>query len=779
MMKEVKISVRNLVELILRSGDIDNRFVGGSRALEGTIAHQKVQGSYKENYKAEVSLKHSYVYNDINFLVEGRADGILTEGENIIIDEIKSTTKDLTFLEEDYNHVHWAQAKCYGHFYCNDNDIDKIIIQLTYYNIENEEIKIFRKNFSREELKIFFEDIIEKYYKYADFSIKWQQKRNISISEMNFPFDKYRKGQRELAVRVYKSIIDSKKCFAQAPTGTGKTISTLFPAIKAMGEGHTCQIFYLTAKAIAREVAEKSIKLLRNQGLLFKSVTLTAKDKVCFKDKAKCNPDYCEYAKGYYDKINDVLFDLLSNEDEFTREVIEKYSIKNKICPFELSLDLTIYADAIICDYNYLFDPRVSLKRFFENNGEYTFLIDEAHNLVDRGRDMYSMTLFKKNILELKKQFKNKDKKVYRLLDKLNSFMINIRKDCEEKGYYITKEEPKELYSLLRVFLEVAEEHIKENPLDENEELMQLYFDAHSFLKIGELYDERFITFCEKDSDDVFIKLFCLDPSHLLKEMMKKGKSSVVFSATLLPMDYFKELLGGNEEDYYAKLSSPFDKNNRNIFIASNISTKYVNRQKSVGKIVDYIKCFVDNKLGNYIIFFPSYKYMEEVYDEYIKVNPLDKTVVQSNTMNEEEKEEFLNMFKEAPKHTHIAFCVLGGHFSEGIDLIEDRLIGVGVVGVGLPQVGIERDIIKEYFDEKEGLGFQYAYVYPGIIKVFQAVGRCIRTENDRGAILLMDERFVTKNYENLYPSDWFPNRKVRSLGELNEALKVFWSTTS
>lgn len=777
-MEEVKISVRNLVEFILRSGDIDNRFIGGNRALDGTLAHQKIQKSYGDEYKAEVSLKNNYIYNDINFIIEGRADGILTENNNIIIDEIKSTTKDLTFLEEDYNHIHWAQAKCYGYFYSSDNNLDNIFVQLTYYNIENEETKYFRKEFSHKELKDFFHNLIERYFNWAELSIKWQNKRDISIKEMNFPFEGYRKGQRELAVRVYKSIIESKKCFAQAPTGTGKTISTLFPAIKAMGEDHTSKIVYLTAKAIAREVAEKSIKILRNNGLLLKSVTLTAKEKICLKEKTKCNPEYCQYAKGYYDKINNVLYEILCNENEFTREVIERFSLKNEICPFELSLDLIEYVDTIICDYNYFFDPKVSLKGFFENSGEYTFLIDEAHNLVDRGRDMYSAILYKDMILQLKKQLKGKDKRIYKILDNLNSFMIDIKKSCEEKGHYITKEEPKDLYSFLRSFIEAAEQYIKDNPLDENEELIQLYFDAHSFLKIGELYDERYITFCEKDNNDVSIKLFCLDPSHLLKEVMKKGKAVIIFSATLIPMDYFKELLGGVKEDYYVKLSSPFDKNNRKIIIAQDISTKYVHRQKSLSKIVDYIKGFVDNKVGNYIIFFPSYKYMEEAYNAFIDKYPLINTVIQNSSMNEEDKEEFLKLFKNSPTNTHVAFCVLGGHFSEGIDLLQDRLIGVGIVGVGLPMVSVERDIIKDYFDEKEGLGFKYAYIYPGIIKVFQAVGRCIRSEKDKGAILLMDERFVTKNYEILYPSDWFPNRKVRSLRGLNEELTDFWSSS-
>lgn len=772
--KEIKLSVRSLVEFILRGGSIDNRFIGGGRPLEGTRAHQKVQKSYKENYKAEFSLKLSFTYKEIDFLIEGRADGVLFQGEEVIIDEIKSTNRPLILIDEDYKEVHWAQAKCYAYIYSLQNNLKSIGVQLTYYNLDSNDIKILKRDYSKVELEEFFFEIINEFYNWAMLSKSWEETRNLSIENLEFPHESYRKGQRDLAIRVYKSVKEGKKCFAQAPTGIGKTISTLFPAIKAMGEGHTSKIFYLTAKAIGREVANSSINKMREKGLRFKSVTLTAKDKVCLMDKTKCNPDYCKYANGYYDRVNSALMNFLISEVNFSRETIEKYCTENLLCPFEFSLDLTLFSDAVICDYNYLFDPKVYLKRFFEIGSDYCFLIDEAHNLIDRGRDMYSSILSKKPILNQKKEMKKKDKKIYKMLDKLNTFMVGVRKQCDENGYHYTKEEPLELYSILKVFVEVVDEYFKDHQGEENEELLQLYFDAHSFLRIGELYDDRYVTYYESN-EEVSIKLFCLDPSKLLKDAMKKGKTSVIFSATLIPLKYFIELLGNEEEDYVVKLSSPFSEENRKIIIGKDISTRYKNREKSYDQIVDYIESFSNCKMGNYMVFFPSYQYMISVYEKFIEKHTAIKAVIQDRDMGEEEKEKFLREFKASPMETHIGFCVMGGHFSEGIDLTLDRLIGICIIGVGLPKISVERDIIKEYFDGKNGSGFEYAYMYPGFTKVLQAVGRCIRTEQDKGAILLLDERFIAKRYENLFPREWYPNEKIKEIDELKRLLNNFW----
>lgn len=774
--QKIKISIRNLVEFILRKGNIDSGFFSGNRALEGTRIHKKVQKAEGEDYTAEYLIKHSIEYDDFTLVVEGRADGILKTDDYVLIDEIKSTAAPLEIIDEDFNPLHWAQAKCYAYIYAKDNEITSLDVRLTYYQIDTDEIKYIKKTFSFEELEAFFKDLIDKYYIWAKMSSDWTILRTESVKSIGFPFSQYRKGQRNLAVASYNTIINKKKLFAQAPTGIGKTISTLFPAVKALGEGHTSKIFYLTAKTITRSVAEESISLMNKTGLRIKAVTITAKEKLCFKDEAICTPDTCEYAKGHYDRINAAIYDALKNEDNLSRESIEAYAKKHVVCPFEFTLDLTLFADIIICDYNYVFDPRVYLKRFFqEKNNDYVFLVDEAHNLVDRSREMFSATLSKSRFFELNKLFKGKKLKINKILNKINKAFIEYKKLAEERNSYITKEIDKAFPLLLQQFIAEGEEYlIKNRGTKEYDEILPIYFEASTFIKIWEIYDEKFTTYIEKTYDDVIIKLFCLDPSKLLKECFKRGKASILFSATLLPMDYFKYILGGDEDDYTIYLSSPFPTENRQIMIADRVSTKYKDRENSYTDIADYINIVTNSKTGNYMAFFPSYQYMNAVYDNFIDNYPEVDVHVQANSMTEEEREEFLQLFVEAPQKTVIGFCVLGGIFSEGIDLKYDRLIGSIVIGVGLPQICLERDIIKSHFDNESNLGFEYAYVFPGMNKVLQAAGRVIRSEKDTGIILLIDERFTFARHQALFPKEWFPFERVDKKS-LKIKTKRFW----
>lgn len=777
MKKEVKISIRSLVEFIMRNGSIDNRYVGSVKAIEGIRGHQKVQKSYGQNYSAEVSLKHSFTYEDIDINVEGRVDGILIENEKTIIDEIKTTTKELLLIDEDFNPLHWAQAKCYGYIYCVQNNLENIDIQITYYNIETEATRILRKTYTFEQLKEYFFWLIDEYKYWAQIENNWIDKRNKSIKNLKFPFENYRPGQRELAVRVYKSITDNKKCFAQAPTGTGKTISTLFPSIKAMGEEYTSKIFYLTAKTITREVAQNTISLMRKQKLDIKSVTITAKEKACKMDEANCNPDYCPYAKGYYDRINDSLKEILIKYDDYSRENIDKISEEYNLCPFELSLDLTLLSDVIICDYNYVFDPRVYLKRFFDvKTTDYTFLIDEAHNLVDRARQMYSSTIIQEKLLKVKKLLGKKDKRLTRAINEVNSYFKEKLKvlDTLDERHLIEEQPPVDLYNLLGAFLKTADEYLSSSN-EENDELIDLYFDVHSFLSISEFYDENYATVYQNDFGVLSIKLYCVNPSKVIIDKMKKAKAIIIFSATLIPMDYFKDMYGSKEEDYIINLKSPFDVKNRLLMIGNNIATTYSKRNETSDEIVKYIANCVQSKKGNYMVFFPSYKYMELVFEKMKEHHPDINLVIQESNMSEESKEQFLSMFDEQNKDTHVGFCVLGGHFSEGIDLTNDKLIGVIIVGVGMPQIGIDRDIIKNYLDE-ENKGFDYAYVYPGMIKVLQAAGRCIRTDEDKGIILLLDSRYSQRRYQSLFPYEWFPNIRVRKSEDVKEECNIFWN---
>lgn len=773
-MIEIKLSIRNLVEFVLRSGDIDSGFMRMDRAVEGTKAHRRLQKSYDDNYKAEVPLKKTIEFNKYNLILEGRADGILIEEDNIIIDEIKSVTLPLELIDEDYDFRHWAQAMCYGYIYGVENNLESLIIQLSYIQLDTDEVKKLRKSFAIAELQSFFNDLIEKYCIWADFSNSWISTRDESIKELQFPFPQYRKGQREMAAAVYRAIRDEDILFAQAPTGIGKTISSVFPAVKAMGEGKTSKIFYLTAKTTTQKVAEEAFQHMREKGLKLIFITITAKDKVCFKEERKCDPKYCEYAKGHFDRVNDALMDMLQSKTYIDRETLLIYAEKHMVCPFEYSLDLAIWADSVICDYNYLFDPNASLKRFFmDKKTDFTFLIDEAHNLVDRGREMYSAELHKKDFLELKRQMKGKNKELYSICNSLNKYFIELRKRLGENSNYVSQEEEKDLYNLLNSFVAKADKYLAIDD-HKDEELKTLYFDVLNLLKISENYDEHYVTYVEKFSNDVKLKLFCHDPSLLISQVLKKGKAAIFFSATLLPMDYFFEILGGDENNKSIYLHSPFDARNRCLLIGDNVATRYSKREDSYGKIADYIYKTIENKIGNYMVFFPSYKYMENVYEEFKAKYPDFNVNVQSPGMTEEEKALFMEFFQPDPKNHSIGFCVLGGVYSEGIDLRDDRLIGVIIVGVGLPQLCLERDIIKSYYDSKNHKGFEYSYMYPGMNKVMQAAGRLIRSETDRGVILLLDERFSRWDYQKLFPKEWFPHIKINEKS-LPKVLKDFW----
>lgn len=756
MNKEViRESVRGLVEFILKSGSIDSRFSTSKRAVEGIRAHQKLQKSNEEifdKYEREVYLSNEFELEDFILKIDGRADGIIYEESSVIIEEIKSTYRPLLEID-DSNELHWAQAKVYGYIYSVQNKLDSIEIQLSYYQLESNEVKSFRRNYTIQELDTFLNEIIQGYEKYVVLSVNHRENRNRSIKKLEFPFKSYREGQLKLARAVYGTMRDGKLLFAQAPTGIGKTISTIFPSIKSVGEGIKEKIFYLTAKTVNSKVAENTLNILREEGLKFRSITLTAKQKVCLNDKVSCNPDECKYAVDYYDKSKDVIYSLLKECGNIDRELILKLAKENEICPFELSLDMINWCDGVICDYNYIFDRRVGLKRVVEDMGdEIALLIDEGHNLVDRGRSMYSATLNKSKFLEMRRELKGKVPNLYNVVNKINAYFVTVRRECEsrEQNSYYEKEAPKELYKYLRTFIGESEEllvKLKGEPY--YDELLDLYFDINKFVGVSEYYGDEYVTYVENDYNEVSITLFCINPADKIKAITDKIKGTVIFSATLSPIDYYIELLGGNEESYRLRLKSPFDssKFDANVHPAN---TRFRFREKTIKDIEDKIREFLQERKGNSLIFFPSYDYLDMFIKNINKEFDGYKMLVQEREMNEEDKERFISEFRE--NNNMVGFAVLGGIFSEGIDLPGDMLIGTVVVGVGYPKISIEREIIKDYFEDK---GYDYAYIYPGINKVLQAVGRVIRTEEDEGKALLVDDRYLTSKYKSLLPREW------------------------
>lgn len=775
----IKLSVRGFVEFICQSGDIDNRFGGVSdkAAMEaGSKAHRKIQKSMGPSYQAEVPLKLCLHTDNYDVCIEGRADGIFPDDDVIYVDEIKGTYKDIRYITEAV-YVHKAQALCYAYFYCVINDLQGIGVRNTYINLDTEEIRFFQEIYRFEELKKWFTEKYEELLKWGDYLYNHKLKRDESIKKLEFPFE-YRAGQRELAISVYKSISQSKNLFIQAPTGVGKTITTVYPSIKAMGENKCEKIFYLTAKTITRTAAEEAYRTLRENGLVYKSATITAKEKICFLESEtgpECNPLACPYAKGHYDRVNDAVYDLITHEDVINRSTIEEYARKYNVCPFEMGLDVTYWVDGIICDYNYVFDPHVYLKRYFAEGRkrEYVYLVDEAHNLVDRARQMYSASICKEDILAIRRLVEGKSKKLTNALTRCNQNLLDFKRTCHN-GYEIISSDDFFALNMMRLSEEISFFVEKNRDFPYMKELSEFFFKVKHYNEIHEELDENYIVYTEHTTEGFVLKLFCVNPSGNLKKRIEYGNNAVFFSATLLPVNYYKELLSGEINDYAIYANSVFDTNNRLLMVAGDVSSRYTRRnEREFEKIHQYIIRIASCKKGNYMVFFPSYKYMEEVYK--LCADDLDVDyIIQSPGMKESDKEDFLNQFNENREKTLVGMCVMGGVFSEGIDLKWESLIGVIVVGCGIPQVETRQELLKYYFDAEGKNGYEYAYTYPGMNKVLQAAGRVIRTEDDRGVIALLDERFLTTVYRNLFPKEWESYKVVR-LESVKEEILDFW----
>ena len=752
---ELKLSVRKIVEWVLRSGSIDNQFRDMSAMFLGAAAHRKIQKQMGENYQKEVSLKLETQIHDIPVTIQGRADGIITntnQDNTIIIDEIKTTTLSLDHIFEQHEQ-HISQAKCYAYMYLQtlEDPPDNIDIQLTYFQLETEEIRRHTRTFTACELAAFFATLLEQYGIWLRFEWEWEITRNVSIDALNFPFPMYRKGQRELAVAVYRTISAGKNLYACAPTGIGKTLSSLFPSVKAMGEGKTAPLFYLTAKTVTRIVAEEAIRQMADKGLRFKSITLRAKEKICINLECICNPDSCEYAKGHFDRVNNAILDLIKNNDLITPAETEAYAKKYRVCPYELALDTALWCDLIIGDYNHVFHPDASLQRFFyDEKRDYIFLIDEAHNLADRVRDMYSTGLRKSVFSQIRTALKDKDsisKGLRTSYKAINVYLSDIDTQISAKINI-------GLVELIKSSVIETDEWLSAKKNHElGEKILELYFEMNKFLMIAGIYDTQYTSIVERFGRDVIVTLFCLDPSKHIANGLSRAKSSILFSATLTPLPYYREILGGGDEDFMVSLPSPFDPAHLQLISHCGISTKYKDREASYAPISQTIYETVTRERGNYLVFFPSYEYMQKVYELFCTQYPEVETLLQKSEMSEAERADFLAYFGH--RNQIIGFAVLGGIFSEGIDLKGDKLIGAIIVGVGIPKISARQDLIKDYFNTKNGQGYDYAYVFPGMNKVLQAAGRVIRTEDDWGVVILIDTRYATAQYRALFPAHW------------------------
>lgn len=848
----VSVSVTEIASHVMRSGDINSGGGrgGGGGAEAGNVAHRIRQSQMtgdvysEEIYNSEVTLSVNVLCEGINFIVNGRADGVIITPEgDYIIEEIKSVGYPLEFVSADMEPAHFAQGLCYAYMLCVMNGCDKAETRLTYVSQGNGEARVFSRKMEREALKEYFYSLLSAFAPFAELAVLKGSVGVDQLKKMRFPFSSIRDGQKDFILETHRTIKKKRRLLVTAPTGIGKTMSALFPSVKSIGEGLCDKVFYLTAKTVTGIAALEASKKICEQAPMMRCVMITARERACpgieiaetdmfdfappkrGKDGKlimppknqknqksgvrgeSCNPMLCPRAAGHYDRVNGAIIDILRNHSVLDRELIAEYAERHMICPYEFSLDLSEFCDVIICDYNYLFDPQVSFQRYFkEVEEEYVFLIDEAHNLTDRAREMYSADLRLSEFREIENLIGEQDFITQRLIESTIKKIETMKKFCEEDmetssdgtetGFYMNSEIPVGLGDILEKFMNGCDEMMRQNGAIPRE-LILLYFRVREFIKIFEVYDKKHTTYIEVSDGDIFIRLLCLDPSELLNNALKKGRASVFFSATLTPLDYFADILGCNAPLYHdhvtLELESPYEKDNLCLCAVDTVSTKYADREQSADEIATLICASASGKTGNYIAYFPSYKYMTSVYRIFCTKYPHIKTVIQKPSMSEESRQQFLDKFAEdknntnnlnpnnfnnsEEKKTMVGFCVLGGVFSEGIDLQGEMLVGAIIVGVGLPGISSELNIIRDYYESTRENGFEYAYVFPGMNKVLQAAGRVIRGENDKGIIVLIDDRFGTPRYRELFPSHWKHLMYTGNPKSLYKIIKKFWET--
>ena len=778
--------IRRLVEFLLRTGSIDSRFTGFDRALEGARLHRKLQrAAVKEypDYQAEAALKQDYTCAGIAYTLEGRADGIFTDKDGTpTIDEIKTTTLPPEFITGEQSPEHWAQAQVYAAIYARQQGLPAMRVRLVYYQVDEDLEFTFNHDYSADALDAIVTDLLTQYAPWAKRSAEWQRMSRASRQALPFPFASYRPGQRAMMNAVYKTCTEGGQLLCQAPTGIGKTMSVLFPALKAVGEGGP--IFYLTARGTTRAAAENALTLLRaaEPDLKLRSVTLTAKDKICMQEHRECTPEACPYANGYYDRVKAALWDGLDTH-ALTADALQALARKHKVCPFELGLDLSLWCDVVVGDYNYLFDPVVHLMRFFETAGDYLFLIDEAHNLPGRARDMHSASLCKSAFYDAKKRLGKGKSSLKNALTKVNNIFIEWRHRCEEVlgdsrfgRTYFEKSRAEDFDRALTKLCEPLEIWLDEHrdPGETHDALLQLYFDIRTWLRVADTFDNHFVLQISAVGSEVRAAMLCLDPSDFLAADFAKGRAAVLFSATLAPAGYYKDLCGLPDARAVA-LRSPFDPTNMGLWCARQVSTRYKDRADSIAKVSDLLAVMAAAQPGHYLAFFPSYSYLQQVWENFTARYPDQPTLCQESSMDEGQRTEFLAQFLARDGKPLLGFAVLGGVFGEGVDLTGESLIGVAVVSPGLPQIGPRQEQLRDYFEETRGAGFDYAYRYPGMNKVLQAAGRVIRTPQDRGVVLLIDDRFLAPDTRRLMPPHWEHLRVVDSADAWKDELAAFW----
>ena len=763
------VSVRELAEYACASGSIVAGAMMARRMREGREGHQALQRTLSAPWEVEAPLTLDVELEGVHLRVQGRADALRPEDGGVEICEIKTTRGNPYEVCQDDYPVHWAQAEIYAHMYCAHSGCSGAEVTLIYAGTRGGEQR-FRRRFSASELAERFLNYARPYALWAREAGKWRADSEPTLKNLRFPFENYRDGQREMAKYVFRALTHDARTLIEAPTGIGKTAASLYGALRALGTGKISSVFYLTARTTGRRAAENALNLMRRNGLKLRSVTVTAKEKVCFQRKPDCA--LCPYGDGYYDRRREALR-LAMRMEALGAEEIAELARQFEICPFELSLDLTEIADVVICDYNYVFDPRVRLKRHFDKKSRAGLLIDEAHNLPDRAREMYSARLSGERVralrLRIREVFGEEDT-LCRCMEELEAALTG-----EDVEHDALRAAPEAVVRAASAFAARAEELRVSD-----EDTVELMLDCAWFVRVARKFDEaayRALIRPEGEGGRFEVKLWCFAPEKYLDRSFSRVGGAALFSATLAPMDFYAQRLAVPDRTRWLVLESPFPK--ENLFVGRvSVSVRYRDRSETMEQVVRVIRAMAEAHPGNYLACFPSHAYLNQAYKYYRTRFPGARAICQDAQMGEDKRRRFIAQFRRGTEESMVAFIALGGVFAEGVDLPDELLSGAAIVSTGMPQVNPESELLRELYDDGFEGGTDAAYTYPGFRRVLQAAGRVIRTETDRGVVLLLDARYGAEKYLELMPEHWRVE-KMGSMSELNRRLNAFWSVQS
>jgi DNA excision repair protein ERCC-2 len=782
-LQEVKVSVQGLLSFAFHPQDLAGGAEGAGRLLEGTQGHQLVRSRRGPDYQTEVTVKYSYEWETYRLIVSGRIDGLIETATEIMVEEIKTTYLPLATVELALGQMHETQLKLYLYFMLSGHPGKKINGRLTYLNLDDLTEKSFGVTITLTAGRALFEQLALPYLIARREQDQWLRTRDASLAQWQFPFAERRAGQDELMESVNQALTAERDLLVEAATGLGKTIAILYPALKSLAtSGRVTRIFYLTAKTVGKEILKKTLIQAASQGVRLRTVFIEARERVCPFGKPRCEPAACPYGVDYYAKAKQVIPELLRQE-LLTPETVADYARTYQACPFELALDLALQADLIVADYNYLFDPGVYLRRFFsEGSRDYLFLIDEAHNLVTRGREMYSADLTESDLTRLKSLIPREQRPLQAAIRGLEAYFEGWRAELEDersRGLRLNQL-PDLLPFELQRLLALVGEFLSNNPhFNKRDQLLPLFFNLLGLTRIAAGLSRDYTIFVTGDeAGRLKLRLFCINPGPLLRQRLNRGRLALFFSATLSPRQYFQELLGAGPDAGYLRLPSPFPRENRLYLHIPGIDTRYRARGQSALQLAQCIADFVTAHCGNYLVFFPSYQYLQTVQPLIRQLTGARATVYsQVSGMSDPDKQLFLNsLVRTDTGRSQLGLAVLGGMFGEGVDFPGEALVGVVIVGPGLPMVNEEQELIRQYFEEQNGAGFFYAYLVPGLIRVVQAAGRVFRQPDDRGVVILVDDRFSDERYQELLPPDWFFPGRPFSNSDYLEALAAFWA---